>query len=52
MKGHYTYRMGKMQAYMFTYDSVHGTSFKSDIYAQDANTLSFAGKKVAVFGQK
>lgn len=41
-----------MQAYMFTYDTMHGQKCKADIYAQDANTLSFAGKKVAVYGQK
>ncbi|KAG0582089.1 hypothetical protein KC19_3G033200 [Ceratodon purpureus] len=39
-------------AYMFTYDTVHGQKCKADIYAQDAHTLSFAGKKVAVYGHK
>ncbi|XP_073385258.1 glyceraldehyde-3-phosphate dehydrogenase, cytosolic isoform X1 [Physcomitrium patens] len=40
-------------AYMFTFDTVHGQKLaKSDIYAQDSHTLSFAGKKVAVYGQK
>lgn len=40
-------------AYMFTYDTVHGHKCsKADIYAQDANTLSFDGQKVAVYGQK
>ncbi|KAG0555475.1 hypothetical protein KC19_12G171900 [Ceratodon purpureus] len=40
-------------AYMFTYDTVHGHKCgKGEIYAQDANTLSFAGKKVAVYGHK
>ena len=38
---------------MFTYDTVHGHKCgKSEIYAQDAHTLSFAGKKVAVYGHK
>lgn len=40
-------------AYMFAYDSVHGQKCAmADIYAQDAHTVSFAGKKVAVYGQK
>lgn len=43
----------QLQAYMFTFDTVHGQKLaKSDIYAQDSHTLSFAGKKVAVYGQK
>lgn len=42
-----------MQAYMFTYDTAHGHEYsKGEIFAQDAHTLSFAGKKVAVYGHK
>lgn len=40
-------------AYMFTYDTVHANKCsKADIYAQDAHTLSFDDKKVAVYGHK
>jgi len=39
-------------AYMFKYDSAHGQMKKAEIYAQDLNTLSFGGKKVAVYGHK
>lgn len=39
-------------AYMFTYDTVHGHNSSTNIFAQDAHTLSFNGKKVAVYGQK
>lgn len=37
---------------MFKYDSAHGQMKKAEIYAQDLNTLSFGGKKVAVYGHK
>ena len=44
--------VGNPQAYMFKYDSAHGQMKKAEIYAQDLNTLSFGGKKVAVYGHK
>lgn len=40
------------QAYMFKYDTVHGRMMKTDIYAEDEQTFSFDGKKVAVLGYK
>ncbi|KAG0599824.1 hypothetical protein M758_12G181300 [Ceratodon purpureus] len=39
-------------AYMFKYDTVHGRKTKSDIYAEDEETLTFDGKKVTVFKHK
>jgi glyceraldehyde 3-phosphate dehydrogenase len=37
---------------MFKYDTVHGRMTKSDIYAEDEQTLAFDGKKVTVFRYK
>ncbi|KAG0582038.1 hypothetical protein KC19_3G028700 [Ceratodon purpureus] len=39
-------------AYMFKYDTVHGRTTKTDIYAEDEQTLCFDEKKVTVFGYK
>lgn len=36
------------QAYMFKYDTVHGRMTKTDIYAEDEETLRFGDKQVTV----
>ncbi|XP_024363295.1 glyceraldehyde-3-phosphate dehydrogenase, cytosolic isoform X2 [Physcomitrium patens] len=39
-------------AHMFKYDTVHGRMTEADIYAEDEQTFSFSGKKVAILGFK